>query len=293
MLFWNVPLTSSRISSTLRRSLLNGRRVSSFPLQQGWGSCPWARKLWMPQVPRPGHEGAKAAGRELPMTISEHRWQAVWLRCHTWPFLIWKRHLIVYPDVWPGKLFVSLAIKSGWWASYRECMKMPESKCMLVATWEKNSVWKWEFTKALAWAPYCSSRYWKPFTKSTECPWENVNADDMVTISESLEELQDKLILWKSSMEGKGLLVNMGKIKILISGLGIDVLKSPAKTPLPVVSWVSCVSSTIFHAGKTWAPTSSDLHHLQHNDWPDTTRRSGKNTLHQLTQMAWPRWMQW
>ena len=32
-------------------------------------------------------------------------------------------------------------------------------------------------------------------------PWENLYADDLVIISESLEELQEKLILWKTTME--------------------------------------------------------------------------------------------
>ena len=30
----------------------------------------------------------------------------------------------------------------------------------------KRSMWKWVFTKALAWGPYCSSRFWKPSPKS-------------------------------------------------------------------------------------------------------------------------------
>ena len=39
---------------------------------------------------------------------------------------------------------------------------------------------------------------------SQECvtgPWENLYADDLVIITESLEELQEKLILWKTNME--------------------------------------------------------------------------------------------
>ena len=47
----------------------------------------------------------------------------------------------------------------------------------------------------------------------------------------SLEELQEKLILWKANMEGKGLWVNMGKTKVLISGPGLDVLPKSGKDP--------------------------------------------------------------
>ena len=45
-------------------------------------------------------------------------------------------------------------------------MKMPEAECLLVATWVKSSVWKLASTKALAWAPYCSSQFWKPSPRS-------------------------------------------------------------------------------------------------------------------------------
>ena len=65
----------------------------------------------------------------------------------------------------------------------------------------------------------------------TGCPRENLYADDMVIITESLEELQEKLIHWKTNLEGKGLWVNFGKTKVLISRLGLDVLQKPNKGP--------------------------------------------------------------
>ena len=121
------------------------------------------------------------------------------------PLSIWKRHLIVYPYMICGGLFASAALMSGWYASYRACMKMPESECVFVAIWVNNSVWKWGFTEALARAPthhdfrspsprvsYRMS-LWKPV-----CRW-------TIIISESLEELQEKMIPWKSSMEEDGI----------------------------------------------------------------------------------------
>ena len=83
----------------------------------------------------------------------------------TWPLSIWKRHSIVYPNVSWGRLFANSALRSGWCRSYWACMKIPEAVCVLVATWAKSSVWKCVFTKALAWAPYCSSLFWKPSSK--------------------------------------------------------------------------------------------------------------------------------
>ena len=51
----------------------------------------------------------------------------------------------------------------------------------------------------------------------TECPLENLYADDLIIITEFLEKQQEKLILWKTNMEGKGLRVNMSKANVLIS----------------------------------------------------------------------------
>ena len=68
----------------------------------------------------------------------------------------------------------------------------------------------------------------------TGCPWENLYADDLVIITESLEELQEKLIFWKTNMEGKGLRVNLGKTKVLISGLGLDAFQKYGKDPCGV-----------------------------------------------------------
>ena len=68
----------------------------------------------------------------------------------------------------------------------------------------------------------------------TGCPWENLYAEDLAIITESLEELQQKLILWKTNMEGKGFRVNMGNINILIFGPRFDVLQKSGKDPCGV-----------------------------------------------------------
>ena len=65
----------------------------------------------------------------------------------------------------------------------------------------------------------------------TGCPWKNLYGDGLVIITESLEELQEMLILWKTNIDGKGLWVNMGKTKVLISGLGLNVLQKSGKDP--------------------------------------------------------------
>ena len=68
----------------------------------------------------------------------------------------------------------------------------------------------------------------------TGCPWELLYADDLVISAESMEELLVKVKTWKTEMEKKGLRVNMGKTKIMESGINPDVLKKSGKYPCGV-----------------------------------------------------------
>ena len=68
----------------------------------------------------------------------------------------------------------------------------------------------------------------------TGCPWELLYADDLMISAESMEELLVKVQTWKTEMEKKGLRVNMGKTKIMESGINLDVLKKSGKYPCGV-----------------------------------------------------------
>ena len=50
-----------------------------------------------------------------------------------------------------------------------------------------------------------------------------------------MAELLVKLKTWKSEMEKKGLQVNMGKTKIIVSGINLDLLKKSEKR-IPLAS---------------------------------------------------------
>ena len=65
-------------------------------------------------------------------------------------------------------------------------------------------------------------------------PWEDLYADDLVKIAESLEECVRKLLTWKEAMEEKGLRVNAGKTMIMICGTGLDLLQSSGEFPCAV-----------------------------------------------------------
>ena len=70
----------------------------------------------------------------------------------------------------------------------------------------------------------------------TGCPWKLLYADDLMISAESMEELLVKMQTWKTEMEKKGLRVNMGKTKIMESGINLDVLKKSGSTPVVSVS---------------------------------------------------------
>ena len=65
-------------------------------------------------------------------------------------------------------------------------------------------------------------------------PWEDLYADDLVIIAESLEERVRRLLTWKEAMEKKGLRVNAGKTKIMICGTGLDLLQSSGEFPCAI-----------------------------------------------------------
>ena len=83
-------------------------------------------------------------------------------------------------------------------------------------------------------------------------PWEDLYADDLVIIAESLEECVRRLLVWKEAMEEKGLRVNAGKTKIMICGTGLDLLQSSGEFPCAVCR-TGVGSNNIFCKGcKHW-----------------------------------------
>ena len=65
-------------------------------------------------------------------------------------------------------------------------------------------------------------------------PWEDLYADDLVIIADSLEECVRRLLKWKEAMEKKGLRLNAGKTKVMICGTGLDLLQSSGEYPCAV-----------------------------------------------------------
>ena len=65
-------------------------------------------------------------------------------------------------------------------------------------------------------------------------PWELLYADDLVLMAESLAEIENLFGKWKRGMEGKGLCVNIGKTKVMISKYGAEPRNKLGKWPCGV-----------------------------------------------------------
>ena len=95
-------------------------------------------------------------------------------------------------------------------------------------------------------------------------PWEDLYADDLVIIAESLEDCVRKLLTWKEAMEKKRLIINAGKTKIMNCGTGLDLLQSSGEFPCAVCH-TGVGSNSIFCNGcKHWVHKKcSGLKHLK------------------------------
>ena len=65
-------------------------------------------------------------------------------------------------------------------------------------------------------------------------PTEDLYADDLVIIADSLEECVSWLLICKEAMEKKGLRVNAGKTKVMTCCTGLDLLQSSGEYPCVV-----------------------------------------------------------
>ena len=82
--------------------------------------------------------------------------------------------------------------------------------------------------------------------------WEDLYADDIVIITESLKECVKGLLTWKEAMEEEGLRVNAEKTKIMICGTGLDRLQSSDEFPCAVCRTGAGSNSIFCNDFKHW-----------------------------------------
>ena len=84
-------------------------------------------------------------------------------------------------------------------------------------------------------------------------PWEDLYADDLVIIADSLEECVRRLLIWKEAMEKKGLRVNAGKTKVMICGKAWTSCRVQANTHACTVFRTGVGNNSIYCNGcKLW-----------------------------------------
>ena len=71
-------------------------------------------------------------------------------------------------------------------------------------------------------------------------------------ISDSVDNLLEKLLCWKSGLEAKGLCVNMAKTKLMISGLNLGSLKVAGKHPCSVCRKGVGANTIFFSSCEHW-----------------------------------------
>ena len=97
-------------------------------------------------------------------------------------------------------------------------------------------------------------------------PWEDLYADDLVIIADSLEECVRRLLIWKEAMEKKRLRVNAGKTKVMICGTGLDLLQNSGKFLCAVCRTGVGNSSIYCNSCQIWVhKKSSELQQLTPN----------------------------
>ena len=86
----------------------------------------------------------------------------------------------------------------------------------------------------------------------TGCPWELLYADDLAIIAETLSELLEKFRVWKANLEYKGLRVNVGKTKILVSAHNAPKPVDGSKFPCGVCNKGVRINSIKCHVCGFW-----------------------------------------
>ncbi|XP_048759426.2 uncharacterized protein LOC125668999 [Ostrea edulis] len=86
----------------------------------------------------------------------------------------------------------------------------------------------------------------------TGVPSEDLYADDLVIIADSLDDCVKRLLTWKEAMERKGLRVNEGKAKIMICGKGFDQIRDSGSSPCAVCRRGADTNSIFCNGCKHW-----------------------------------------
>ena len=86
----------------------------------------------------------------------------------------------------------------------------------------------------------------------TGVPWKLLYDDDLIVMTDSLEECIAKLKAWTEGMERKGLRVDMKETELMVSGPGLDLLRDSGAFPCSVCRSGVGVNSIEWSKCKHW-----------------------------------------
>ena len=148
------------------------------------------------------------------------------------------------------------------------------------------------FTRAQYSARCTSSLCLKPYHKfCSGVLWEDLYADELVIIPELLEECVRRLLTWEEAMEEEGPRVNAGKTKIMICGVGLDLLQSSGEFPWAVSHWWAATASSALAASTRCTKNAVGSHLTKDPDyrctWCKGTTRPLEGRPQDLTSWRW------
>jgi len=83
-------------------------------------------------------------------------------------------------------------------------------------------------------------------------PWQLLYADDLVLMAETKEKLMAELLVWKDHLKAKGLIVNVGKTKVMRSAMKSGLLEKSSKWPCSICLKGGGANSIKCKEGKQW-----------------------------------------
>ena len=146
------------------------------------------------------------------------------VKTYTWLLQTLKRHLTV--SVWRLSL--------GQWGLLEFYITLNKSmynntKSRVWVDCKQSNLFSVNIGKHLGsvWSSLCFSLFQKALSLElwTGCPWKLLHADNSAIVTESLGEVRNRLSIWKKKFTKKILKANVSKTEVLISGMGLDIIK--------------------------------------------------------------------
>ena len=125
----------------------------------------------------------------------------------------------------------------------------------------------------------------------TSLPWELLYADNLVLITDMLEECNSKLKAWKTGMESKGLRVKMKKTKFLVYSLASIFSRNRTSNPVLSALVEPALTPSSAHSAKCGGSTRNAVASLGY--WWQIQVTSAPGVVARLSPSTTDQWLKW